>query len=461
MKEKMEEYNLFKYFDELIKFSKLREGDSVGMQRLENDEEIYAEFENLYPLNLSLSTSSLVVNTSTTDCSLKCKSFDQMGILLNANDNARYSVSSLSGISELACLRNFSNNSFGTDVIFSFKFSQSIFNSLNDNLDNTFILDLCFSNSSIKYWGEYNSTDSEKIISLVTPVPINPVNKTVASMTNFNLIYCNSGYNSLYLLCIDDLTLFANSFAFISVNLDLETIFLNCSNVSLFFFCSINSSLAISDQLTHENSFNSDLIFSGIVSVTDGIYNSPLFFDSLNLFNSESLFNMPIFNSSFQLTSGNFFLASSNSSGNDKVIVAILVYSSNSVYNHKSVCIYKPFDFAENAGYGFDKMFNGWKAYYKIEPIVENEITFYKIEFPLKVKWNNVPDNVPDKRRADILELMLNNNKIITSEISLQLKVNEKTIRRDINRLKKEGKIKRMGPQTGGRGYWEVKNGKI
>ena len=118
--------------------------------------------------------------------------------------------------------------------------------------------------------------------------------------------------------------------------------------------------------------------------------------------------------------------------------------------------IFRILKLAENAGYGFDKMFNGWKSYYKIEPIVENEITFYKIEFPLKTKWDNVPDNVPDKRREDILAMIKSNNKVAISEISSQLKVNEKTIKRDIDILKQDGKIKRIGPQTGGRGHWEV-----
>ncbi|GEM_PF-6623248 len=32
----------------------------------------------------------------------------------------------------------------------------------------------------------------------------------------------------------------------------------------------------------------------------------------------------------------------------------------------------------EEHGYGFDKMFNGWKSYYDLEPIVENRIIFYR-----------------------------------------------------------------------------------
>ena len=190
----------------------------------------YEESENLCPDDLSLSTSSLVVNTSTDDCSLKCGSFDQIGILSNARDNARYSVSFLSDMSLFACLRESSNSPFGTELIFPFIISQSAFNSLYDSPDKSFILDLCFSNSSNKYSGEYNSAESEKMISLVIPFPISPVNNTVASITNFNPIYFSSGYNSLYFLCNDALTSSANLFASSSVNLDLEIISLAAEN---------------------------------------------------------------------------------------------------------------------------------------------------------------------------------------------------------------------------------------
>jgi predicted HTH transcriptional regulator len=88
----------------------------------------------------------------------------------------------------------------------------------------------------------------------------------------------------------------------------------------------------------------------------------------------------------------------------------------------------------------WDKMFNGWKSYYKIEPIVENEITFYKIEFPLITKW----DNIPNKHRADIIALIQNNNKLTISEIYSQLKINENIIKKDIAILKQEGRIKRI-----------------
>ena len=45
--------------------------------------------------------------------------------------------------------------------------------------------------------------------------------------------------------------------------------------------------------------------------------------------------------------------------------------------------IFRVIKLSENAGSGFDKMFNGWKAYYEDEPLVSGGIDFYKITFPL------------------------------------------------------------------------------
>jgi len=111
------------------------------------------------------------------------------------------------------------------------------------------------------------------------------------------------------------------------------------------------------------------------------------------------------------------------------------------------ICI----DLAENAGYGFDKMFDGWKSYYKVEPITENQITHYRIDFPLKTKWENVPEN----RLNSIIESMKKKNTITIPEISILLKVTEKTIKRDIEKLRELNKIKRVGPDKGG--HWGLK----
>jgi len=278
--------------------------------------------ENLYPSDLSLSTSSLVLNTSTIDCSLKCGSLDQMGILLNANDKARYSVSSLSEISELACLRNLSNFSFGTDFILLFNFANSSSISLDESFDSASILGLCFSNSSDKYSGEYNFTTPEDMISFVTPAPISPVNNTVASITNS--IYSNSGYNFLYLLCMPLFTSLANLRASSSVNLDLDTILLNASKSS----CSSSffraSSLASSDQFIQGNLSIDALNSSEIFSATLGIYNSPLFLISSNLSSCSALFCSLERNTSGQLISECSSILFFNSFGIDNVSVGIL-----------------------------------------------------------------------------------------------------------------------------------------
>lgn len=65
----------------------------------------------------------------------------------------------------------------------------------------------------------------------------------------------------------------------------------------------------------------------------------------------------------------------------------------------------------------------------------------------------DVPENVPDRLRM-IKDFMLENNKIKISELARKLRVNEKTIKRDIEKLKDSGEIKRVGSAKGG--YWEI-----
>ena len=50
---------------------------------------------------------------------------------------------------------------------------------------------------------------------------------------------------------------------------------------------------------------------------------------------------------------------------------------------------------------------------------------------------------------------MIKNNKITIPELAKVLNVNEKTIKRDIEKLKKNKKIDRIGPDKGG--HWEIK----
>ncbi|MBS3122181.1 putative DNA binding domain-containing protein [Candidatus Woesearchaeota archaeon] len=66
----------------------------------------------------------------------------------------------------------------------------------------------------------------------------------------------------------------------------------------------------------------------------------------------------------------------------------------------------------------------------------------------------NVPENVPEDRKSLIITEIKNNSKITIPELALILKVNEKTIKRDIEKLKFKGIIKRVGPDKGG--HWEM-----
>jgi len=66
----------------------------------------------------------------------------------------------------------------------------------------------------------------------------------------------------------------------------------------------------------------------------------------------------------------------------------------------------------------------------------------------------NVPKNVPLKRLDKILRLIDKNRNITISKLSLQLKVSDKTIKRDVAKLKDENRLKRVGSLK--TGHWEI-----
>ncbi len=67
---------------------------------------------------------------------------------------------------------------------------------------------------------------------------------------------------------------------------------------------------------------------------------------------------------------------------------------------------------------------------------------------------DSVPDNVPDKRQAVVLELIKENNQILLKDLAITLQVSTRTIRRDIEKLKKMNQLKRVGPEKGG--HWKI-----
>lgn len=102
------------------------------------------------------------------------------------------------------------------------------------------------------------------------------------------------------------------------------------------------------------------------------------------------------------------------------------------------------------------------EEYYKaIERSTEMGESTVFIEFMLEVilsTISNVPKsvskNVPKDRVLLILEKIKENPSITVKELALLLDVNEKTVKRDIEKLKEEDKVQRIGSAR--KGKWEV-----
>jgi Fic family protein len=102
------------------------------------------------------------------------------------------------------------------------------------------------------------------------------------------------------------------------------------------------------------------------------------------------------------------------------------------------------------------------KAYYdalQVSNIMGESTAF--IEFMLEVilsTIDNVPkiviENVPNDRTFMILKYMMNDSTVTIKVLAEHLKVNEKTIKRDIEKLKEEGKVVRTGSAR--KGVWQV-----
>ena len=66
----------------------------------------------------------------------------------------------------------------------------------------------------------------------------------------------------------------------------------------------------------------------------------------------------------------------------------------------------------------------------------------------------NEPENEVEKRFQKILHAISINKSVSIVELSKLIKISEKTISRDINKLKELKRIKRVGPLKGG--FWEI-----
>ena len=122
---------------------------------------------------------------------------------------------------------------------------------------------------------------------------------------------------------------------------------------------------------------------------------------------------------------------------------------------------------AENIGSGFHKMINGWNSYYHLKPLIDGDFDFYKITFPTTQKTtldDTIKDTIidtiidtitslPDNERK-IFEEMQKNPTITAQELSKMLSINLRNTKKNIEKIKEKGLIKRVGSRKSG--YWEV-----
>lgn len=77
-----------------------------------------------------------------------------------------------------------------------------------------------------------------------------------------------------------------------------------------------------------------------------------------------------------------------------------------------------------------------------------------QIEIFTNSSEQDAPENVPGNRAAKILDIVNLNSKVTIGELADMLQVDPETIKRDIDKLKKDNLLKRIGPERGG--HWEI-----
>ncbi|MBU4451313.1 MAG: putative DNA binding domain-containing protein [Nanoarchaeota archaeon] len=118
--------------------------------------------------------------------------------------------------------------------------------------------------------------------------------------------------------------------------------------------------------------------------------------------------------------------------------------------------IFRAINLSENAGSGFDKMFSGWRSQYNKDPEVGGDVDYYKISFFFDAQKTLEKSDQKSSQKSDqkIIELISQNPEITIEELMQKLGYSESGVKKIIKKLKESGRIKRTGPDKGGR--WEV-----
>ena len=111
--------------------------------------------------------------------------------------------------------------------------------------------------------------------------------------------------------------------------------------------------------------------------------------------------------------------------------------------------VFRVLKLAETAGSGFEKMFAGWEGYHHNTPEIGGDIDFYKITF-------STQKETVEKTVEKIIALIKENPRITQEELAASTGLTRRGVEWNIEKLKKEGRLKRVGPAKGGN--WELKN---
>jgi ATP-dependent DNA helicase RecG len=119
---------------------------------------------------------------------------------------------------------------------------------------------------------------------------------------------------------------------------------------------------------------------------------------------------------------------------------------------------------AENAGFGFDKIEENWRAYNSTVPEYQIEFDSVVVDFKMEAEESagknigemseKMSEKTSEKTSEKILSMMKDNENITIAELTEAIGVSSRSIERNIDKLKQEGKINRIGADKGG--YWQV-----
>ncbi|MBW6481546.1 MAG: putative DNA binding domain-containing protein [Vicingaceae bacterium] len=125
------------------------------------------------------------------------------------------------------------------------------------------------------------------------------------------------------------------------------------------------------------------------------------------------------------------------------------------------VDIFRSMGLIEKYGSGILRIINYFKEAKLPKPTFKNQSNGFVVTVFAKNKNlttqnvpENVPKNVPKKRLHLIVQLIKKDTHVSMLELSKKIGVTHKTIKRDIEKLKTQGVLKRIGPAKGG--YWKI-----